>query len=81
MQVTPQLMPAGLLVTVPDPVGETVKVNCGGGGGAVLKVAVTFLAELIVTLHAPVPAQTPPHPANTEPAAGAAAKLTIVPEA
>ncbi len=73
-------MPAGLLVTVPAPDGKTVSVNCGGGGGAVSKVAVTFWAALMVTLQAPVPLQAPPQPLNTDPAAGVAARLTTVPE-
>ncbi len=75
-QVAPQLIPAGLLVTVPEPApcGVTVSENCG------LKVAVTFWAELMVTLQAPVPEHAPPQPLNTEPAAGVAARLTTVPE-
>jgi hypothetical protein len=36
LQVVPQLIPAGVLVIVPEPVGDTVKVKTvglGGGGG------------------------------------------------
>src|SRR5574340_772359 len=57
VQVAPQLMPAGVLVTVPlpAPAGVTVRANCGGGGGAGSKVAVTLAAALMVTLHAPLP--------------------------
>jgi hypothetical protein len=44
-----------------------------------LKVALTDCAEFIVTLHAPVPLQAPPQPANVEPESGVAAKLTTVP--
>ncbi len=74
--VAPQLIPAGLLVTVPVPVPnfETVSASCG------VKVAVTFSAALMVTLQAPVPVQAPLQPVNTEPAAGVAARLTTVPE-
>jgi hypothetical protein len=35
VQVVPQLIPAGVLVIVPEPVEETVRLNCAGGGGAV----------------------------------------------
>jgi len=44
-----------------------------------LKVAVTEVAAFMVTLQAPVPLQAPLQPANAEPGAGVAAKLTIVP--
>ena len=47
--------------------------------GAVLKVAVTAWAWLIVTAQAPVPAQAPPQPAKVEPAAAVAVRLTTVP--
>jgi hypothetical protein len=44
LHVSPQLMPAGVLVTVPVPVPDFVTVSCtvaGGGGAEALKVAVT----------------------------------------
>lgn len=75
-------MPAGELVTVPDPAPEPPSarenVNCGGGVG--LNVAVTVLLEFSVKLHAPVPEHAPLHPLNTDPDAGVAARLTDVPE-
>jgi hypothetical protein len=44
LHVCPQLIPAGVLVTVPVPVPESVTVRCtvaGGGGAAALNIAVT----------------------------------------
>jgi hypothetical protein len=44
LHVSPQLMPAGVLVTVPVPVPDSVTVSCtvaGGGGAVALNVAVT----------------------------------------
>ena len=76
-QVLPQLMPAGLLVTVPLPVPafviERVKV-CGACG---LKVAVQVLLAFIVT--EPVVQPVPLQPAKVEPVAGVAVKVTEVP--
>src|SRR2546428_10058808 len=69
-QVAPQVMPAGLLVTVPAPVPalETVSVKV-----CRVKVAVTVVAAESVTVQAPVPEQPPPvQPPKVEPAAGAA---------
>src|SRR3989475_1339316 len=69
-QVAPQVMPAGLLVTVPAPVPalETVSVKV-----CRVKVAVTVVAALRVTVQVPVPEQPPPlQPVKVEPAAGAA---------
>jgi hypothetical protein len=79
VHVVPQLMPAGLLVTVPvpDPAFVTVSGNCVGA--AVLNVAVTVVAAVGVTVHVPVPVQPPVHPANVEPAAGIAVNVTEVP--
>jgi hypothetical protein len=72
--VVPQLMPAGALVTVPDPAGMTVSAkDCRA------KVAVTELAAFIVTLHVPVPVQAPLQPVKVAPAAGAAVSVTAVP--
>src|SRR5947199_1676642 len=76
-QVAPQVMPAGLLVTVPAPVPalETVSVKV-----CRVKVAVTVVAALRVTVQAPVPEQPPPvQPPKVEPAAGAAVSVTAVP--
>ena len=46
---------------------------------ALLNVAVTDAFAVRVTLHAPVPLQPPDHPANADPAAGAALRVTAVP--
>ena len=44
-----------------------------------VKVAVTEVAAVSVTTHVPVPVQAPPdHPANVEPAAAAAVRVTGV---
>ena len=73
------MTPDGELVTVPAPDVVTETVNCGGGAG--LKVADTVCGELKLTEQAPVPEHAPLQPANTDPAAGVAARLTLVPEA
>jgi hypothetical protein len=44
-----------------------------------VKVAVTDFAELIVTVHVPVPEHAPPHPVNDNPGAGVAVNVTEVP--
>src|SRR5260221_4133559 len=77
VQVDPQLIPAGLDVTVPLPVPDllTVRFNCW-----TLKFAVTVVAALMVTLHDPVPEQPPPlQPLNVDPPAAAAVRVTTVP--
>jgi len=71
LQACPQLMPAGLLETVPVPVPEGVTVSAKPL--LVLKVAVTDFAALTVTWQAPVPEQAPLHPAKVEFPIGVAA--------
>ena len=75
-QLVPQLIPAGVLVTVPPPeplfVTESVT-------GAMLNVAVTKVAVLTVTEQVLVPEHAPVQPAKVEPAAGAAVRVTAVP--
>src|SRR5213594_3855074 len=75
VQVAPQSMPAGVLVTVPAPapVLETVRTKVG------VNVAVTAVAAVRVTMQGPVPVQPPPlQPVNAEPRAGVAVSVTVV---
>ena len=79
LQVFPQLIPAGLLVTVPAPPPALVTVRVEG---TALNVAVTDLLALIATTHAPVPLHPLPlHPPKVDPDAGAAVNVTVVPDA
>ena len=77
--VLPQLMPDGLLVTVPEPVplvltvNEYVEVDWPN-------VAVTDRVAAIETVHVPVPLQAPDQPAKREPELGVAVSVTDVPE-
>jgi hypothetical protein len=76
VQVAPQLIPDGELVTVPPllPILETARENVMGKN-----VAETLVFAFIVTVQAPVPLHAPPQPANRQPVAGVAVKLTCVP--
>lgn len=76
LQVPGQLMPAGLLLTVPLPVPASVTVSAKV---TALNVAVTALAALMVTEQVPVPVQAPLHPAKVDPADAAAVRVTTVP--
>ena len=67
---------------------QTIGVGGGGNGAAPppaeggadkLNVAVTDLASVIVITQLPVPLQAPDQPAKSEPAAGVAVSVTIVP--
>lgn len=51
----------------------------GRSCGHFANVAVTFLACDMVTAHVPVPEHAPDQPANVEPAAGVAVRVTTVP--
>ena len=66
-------MPAGFDVTVPAPLPAlvTLSVRCWS-----VKVAVTFLAAVMVTVQMAVPVQSPVQPENVEPVAGAAVSVT-----
>jgi hypothetical protein len=73
--VCPQLIPDGLLLTLPLP--EPLRVTASTGKS--LKVAVAEEFWLNVILQAPTPLQAPDHPAKKELAAGVAASVTSVP--
>lgn len=75
-QSTPQSMPGGSEVTVPEPVPESVTERLKLAGGRVSNSAVTDLAWLIVTVHGPVPLHAPPQPAKVDPSPGAAVRVT-----
>jgi len=75
--VAPQEMPAGALVTVPLPAPAFVTVSAKDD---CMKVAVTEVAALIVTVQGPVPVHPAPlQPVNVEPTAAAAVNVTAVP--
>jgi hypothetical protein len=75
VQVPGQLIPPGLLVTLPGPLMATVSAM-----GLELKVAVTEAVAFTVMLHVAVlPLHDPPQDANVYPAAGVAVSVTAVP--
>ena len=76
-QVLPQLIPAGVLVTTPVPVPESVTVSVGNA--VIVKAAETDRLLFTVTLQAPVPLHAPPQPAKVEPEPGLAVNVTGVP--
>jgi hypothetical protein len=77
VQVAPQVMPVGLLVTPPLPVPELVTVSEYVDWSA--NVAVTEVFALSVTEQAPVPLHAPLQPVKVEPVAGVAVRVTAVP--
>jgi hypothetical protein len=79
VQAVPQLMPAGELVTEPLPLPDSATVSCGPLEAAVLNVAVTEVADATMMLQVPVPLHAPDQPANVEPVAGVAVRVTAVP--
>jgi hypothetical protein len=76
LHVAPQLIPAGLLVTVPEPVPALLIVSVY----ICVNVAVQLRAADIVTLPS-LQSASPVQPANVEPADGEAVSATPVPEA
>jgi hypothetical protein len=75
-----QLIEPGDELTVPVPVPAVPTVS-SNDGGAIVKVAVTVRAALIVTTQLPVPEHAPLHPVKLLPALGVAASVTVVPAA
>jgi hypothetical protein len=73
-QMVPQLIPDGVLVTLPLPVFETVRLTTFG-----VNVAVQFLFAFIVTDAVELPAQSPVHDLNLEFAAGFGVRVTATP--
>ena len=74
VHVPGQLIPAGLLVTVPEPAMVTARLAF-----TAVNVAVTAWLELRVTAHVPVPEHPPPlQMVKTEFAFGVAVSVTIV---
>ena len=74
----PQVIPEGLLVTVPDPAPDFDTVNAKLG--ITSNCAVTLRTALIVTTHCAVPLQPPPdHPVKLDPAPAVAVRVTWVP--
>jgi len=70
-----QEIPAGALVTVPLPVGLTVRT-----AGTAVKLAETIVSAARVIWQLPVPLHPPPlHPAKLNPGAGVDANVTCVP--
>jgi hypothetical protein len=77
LQVPPQLMPDGSEITPPPPLPVLMTPSVYW---LIVNAAVTSVAEVIVTVHAPVPLQPPPvHPANVDPVAAVAVSVTAVP--
>ena len=63
-----------MTVPMPAPAVVTLRTTVG------VKVAVTAVAAVSVTVHVPVPGQLPPlQPLKTDPVAGVAVSVTIVP--
>jgi len=87
VQLAPQSIPDGELVTVPEPVPAVVTVSPnrgfpgagGGGGGFAENPAVTDRAASIVTVQLPVPEHSPAQPLKDEPESGVAVSVTSVP--
>ena len=75
-QSKPQSIPVGLLVIVPLPFPAVFTVN---KNVFKVKLAVTDVSAVRVTVQGPVPEQAPVHPVKTESEAGVAVRLREVP--
>jgi hypothetical protein len=76
VHVGPQLMPDGVLLTVPAPLPARLTVTVLVFA---VNVAVTLADALPPSVQVPVPVHAPLHPANVDPLAAAAVKVTDVP--
>jgi hypothetical protein len=76
LQLLPQLMPEGVLVTSPAPVPAKVMFNVAA---VRLKAAPTAALEFTVNAQEPVPVHAPDHPVNAEFVPAVAARVTWVP--
>jgi len=80
LQSAPQLMPDGLLSTVPEPVPCVLTVSVLVPEAEEVKMAVTFCAVLILTTHEPVPEHPAPlQPPKVLPVAAVALSVTLAP--
>jgi len=75
--VAPQSMPAGTEATVPVPLPARVTTSELSSAND----AVTSMSAVIVTLHGPVPMQSPDQPMKVAPTPGVAVNVTVVPSA
>lgn len=79
LQVVPQLMPLGLLVTVPVPV-PAFEMEINRVVDVAVKLAVTLVAALTLTVHElEAPEQAPLQPEKVLPVVATADKVTLVP--
>jgi len=74
-QVEPQMIPAGLELTVPAPFPALVSVSVL----SLSNLAVAVWSAPIVSVQGPVPEQAPDQPAKDDPAEGVAVSVTAVP--
>ena len=77
LHTVPQLIPEGLLVTVPDPVPATATVRVGPL--AVVKFAVSDWLLFSVMTQGAVPVQAPLQPMKVEPDSAVAVKVILLP--
>lgn len=72
-------MPAGEELTKPNPAPALLTVSVCGGPA--LNCAVTCRGACMLSVHTPVPVQSPLQPAKEEPEAGVAVSVTLLPSA
>jgi hypothetical protein len=80
VHVVPQVIPEGVVVTVPCPtfVTDTLKVVGVVGGVLGVKVAPTLVTWFTVTIQAETPVHAPVQPEKVKPDCGVAVRVTVV---